>query len=176
MSYGEVWRADRGKRHCFTDNCSTFQAPRKLFSPQTITPTLILTLLIYPYPNPNPKTKTFHKIEELFRLSRTSFSTSYRVPIYSTRLGRRSCSRGWPSCHAATLAWAVAIFSRKESFCSPFFFLSSFFASSFWRRVPRLAPSCWTILVKQILNKWMNLKKKLLYFFAPNRLETRRRP
>ena len=39
--------------------------------------------------------------------------------IFSTQLGRWSCSRGWPSCHGLmfpTLAWAVAIFSsRKKS-------------------------------------------------------------
>ena len=59
-------------------------------------------------------------------------------------------------------------FSRKKSskqvFALLFFFLSSFFPSSFWRRVPRLAPSYRTILVKQILNQWMNLKRTILYF------------
>ena len=37
--------------------------------------------------------------------------------IFSTQLGRWSCSRGWPSCHglmSATLAWAVAIFSSRK--------------------------------------------------------------
>ena len=43
--------------------------------------------------------------------------------------------------------------SSKQVFSLLFFFLSSFFPSSFWRRVPRLAPSYWTILVKQILNQ-----------------------
>ena len=67
----------------FTDNCSTFRDPRKHFSPLPLTPTRTLTLLKYPYanpnPNPSPKTKTFRKIEDLFRLLRTSFSRSFRV-------------------------------------------------------------------------------------------------
>ena len=81
----------------------------------------------------------------------------------------------------AVMAWvlmsakfhrAVAIFSRTKkkaqskfllSFFSFFFF--SFFPSSFWRRVPRLAPiaigqsslnKCWT-------NEW-TWKRKILYF------------
>ena len=97
--------------------------------------------------------------------------------ICSTRLGQRSCLRGTPSCHglmSAKLPWAVAIFSRakrnlKASFVLLFFFLSSFFPSSFWRRVTRLTPSYWTILVKQILNQWMNLRKSAIkyYTFSP---------
>ena len=54
-----------------------------LFSPTYNPYPITLTLLKYPYPNPNPnpcrKTKTVRKIEELFRLSRTSFSRSFRV-------------------------------------------------------------------------------------------------
>ena len=37
--------------------------------------------------------------------------------IFSTQLGRWSCSHGWPSCHglmSATLAWAVTIFPRAK--------------------------------------------------------------
>ena len=64
------------RRLRFTDNYSTFRALRKHFkSPQTISPTL--TLLKHPYPNPNSnpceKPKTFHKIEDFFRLSGSSF-------------------------------------------------------------------------------------------------------
>ena len=70
-------------------------------------------------------------------------------------------------------------FSRKRKpqskFCSPIFFsffLPWFFPSSFWRRVTRLAPTCsyWTILVKQILNQWMNLKKSVVILFRPNQI------
>ena len=80
------------KKRCFTNNCSTFRAPRKHFSPPppllpNYNPTLTLILLKYPY----LKTKTFHKIEELFRFSRTSFSRSCRVPndpkLFSSGVG-----------------------------------------------------------------------------------------
>ena len=56
----------------------------------------------------------------------------------------------------------------KESFCSRFFSFFLHFSSCFWRRVPRLAPSYWPILVKQILNQWMNLKKRVFILFRPN--------
>ena len=60
--------------------------------------------------------------------------------ICSTRLGRRSCLHGRPSCHglmSAKLPRAVAIFPRakkplKASFVLLFFFLSSFFPSPFY--------------------------------------------
>ena len=76
----------------------------------------------------------------------------------------------------AHLAERIALEGDVQVFAL-LFFLSFFILSlfQFWRRVPRLAPSYWTILVKQILNQGMNLKKKDIILFAPNRPETRRR-
>ena len=95
--------------------------------------------------------------------------------VSSIRLGRQSCLHGWRSCHglmSATLARAVARFScakkkAQRKFLFSFFLCFFIFPSSFWRRVPRLAASYWPILVKQILNQWMNLKKRVL-LFRPN--------
>ena len=97
--------------------------------------------------------------------------------ICSIRLGRRSCLHGWPSCHglmSATLARAVAIFlppppPPQKSANKVSVLLFSFFLHFYLfllGRVPWLASRYWTMLVKQILNKWKNLKKKV---FRPNK-------
>ena len=67
-------------------------------------------------------------------------------------------NRHFFSCKKKTISKKVSVLV--------FFFLH--FSFSFWRRVPRLAPIYWPILVEQILNQWMNLKKRVFWLFRPN--------
>ena len=108
------------------------------------------------------------KKKKIFVVLRTSngevVAQTAENDIYSTGLGRRSRLGGRPSCHGLGLSPDVCetspssrhFFSRAKKAQSKFllsFFSFFIFPSSFWRRVPRLAPSYRTILVKQILNQ-----------------------
>ena len=80
---------------------------------------------------------------------------------WAAKLSARLTELSWPD---ATCASSRHFFSRKKKqvqrkFLFSFFSFFLHFSSSFWRRVPRLASSYWPILVKQILNQRVNLKK-----------------